>query len=133
MTPWQKAQEAMGPASQSVVAAANSPLPVMAATNMMTNTFAGAEVLGLSALLNMAVQPIKMWTWFRQDKLMVPLLLTTGVGLAVLVVYLMDPAGDWRKAIAQGLLKGGSAAWQACVNYGGMGPNGLGILKAGTD
>ena len=133
MTPWQTAQAKLGPASQSVVAAANSPLPVMAATNMMTNTFSGAEVLGLSALLNMAVQPIKMWGWFRQDKLMVPLLLVLGVGLAVLVAWLMDPNGDLRKSVGQGLLKGGSAAWQAAVNYGGMGPNGLGLLKAGTD
>lgn len=133
MKPWEQAATTLGPASQGVIAAANSPLPVMAATNIMTNTFSGGEVLGLSALLNMVVQPIKMAHWFKQDRLMVPLLLVIGVGLAILVVWLMDPSGDWRKAVAQGLLKGGSAAWQAAVNYSGVGPNGLGLLKAGTD
>lgn len=126
--PW----ETPHPVVQAINAVSTGPLPVLAASTAATTAFSGPEVMGLSGVLNIIGQPIKMHPRFNQNIWLLPLLMIIGVALATLVLYLLDPEDNWRRAIGQGILKGGSATWQAAVNYGGLGPKGIGILTQGT-
>lgn len=115
-----------------VQAVTTGPLPVMAASTAATTAFSGPEVMGLSGVLNVIGQPIKMHPRFNQNIWLLPLLMLIGIVMAILVIYLLDPEDNWRRSIGQGILKGGSATWQAAVNYSGLGPKGVGVFSAGT-
>ena len=121
----------MPPVAAAVDALARGPLPVLAMSTAATTAFSGAETMGLSGFLNVIAQPIKMHPRFKQHTWLLPVLLVIGVLLATIVIWLTTD--DLRQALSQGILKGGSAAWQAGVNYAGLGPSGLGVLAKGTD
>lgn len=111
----------------------SGPLPVVAASTAATTAFSGPEVMGLSGFLNIIGQPIKMHPRFNQNIWLLPLLMAIGIALATVVLWLLDPEDNWRRSVGNGILKGGSATWQAAVNYGGLGPKGVGVLSAGTE
>lgn len=120
-----------GSVALAVTEAARGPLPVLAASTAATTTFSGPEVMGLSGVLNLIAQGVKMHPRFDQNLWLLPVLLVLGIGLAFLVIWLTTD--DVRQALSQAILKGGSAAWQSCINYAGLGPKGLGVLGAGTE
>lgn len=122
---------AVSTATLAIDAVARGPLPVLAMSNVATTAFSGAETFSLSGMLNLIAQPLKQPVGFRQNIWLLPVLFILGVAIAFLVTWLVTD--DVRQSLSQGILKGGSAAWQSAVNYYGLGPKGLGLLGAGTD
>lgn len=110
--------------SASLAQVATSPVAAAVATNLGTTAASGdATVMGLAALLNVLAQPIKQARWFHQNTWMIPTLLVLALLLSLVIVE------DWRQAV----LKAGMACWQAVINYGGLGPKGVGLLRQGTE
>lgn len=107
-----------------VVGATASPVVAAVASNVGTTIASGdGVVMGLAALLNVVGQKLKQYHWFRQNAWMIPTLLALGLALALFLVE------DWRQAV----LKAGMATWQAILNYGALGPKGIGIFERGTE
>lgn len=96
---------------------------MLGGTNALTGSQLGADVVGIAAGVTMLFQGLKQFEWFEQHRWAPFVLLALGFAMAALVTQ-----GD----IAQTIVKGGGAAWQAMANYVSTQAAGLGGLAPST-